>query len=371
MYVSERQRLALLPALAFFACAGLAALAALERRRRLWAAAGCAGLAVLFSIPLARAREDRHIWDVYETRERVWAAAFALRSEGRTADAEQAAALAYAAAPWLEDYSRPAGLRFEGGFPERALEALGPADGHPSRQLDRARLLLAAGRDGEAEELLEHLVERGARFDRGFLQSSEPLHYLGRIAAGRGERDEAIRRMTEALAATPGDPFTLAWLAALTGDDGYRRRIARYFSEVDAALLVGSAQLESGDPAGASASLGEAVRLLPELWRGRMYLAAALGARGDVEGAVRVYLEAAAERSDPVMLEDQIVPIFARASTYETNPLHYEYGLVLARYGRLEAALAELRAADPTGARPEVAAAIAEVERLLSAPGPR
>jgi tetratricopeptide (TPR) repeat protein len=365
MYVSERQRLALLPALIFFACAGLAALAGADRRKVAAGVAVCVVLTGIFSIPLIRAREDRHVWEVYELREREWTGAFVLRDAGRLEEAERAAAIAYAAAPWLVDYSRPAGLRFEGGFDERALEVIVADDGDPSRQFDRAQLLLAAGRLDEAEDVLQDLVDRGERFDRGFLSSSEPLHYLGRVSAARGRRDEAVERMTAALAAAPGDPFTLAWLAALTGDEAYRRRIARYFSEVDAALQVGLAQLELGDADAAAASLSEAVRLLPELWRAKMYLAAALGAMGDDERAVRAYLEAAAQRSEPVMLEDEIVPIFARASPNATDSLRYEYGLVLARYGRLSEALVELRAADSAGTRPEVASSIADVERLL------
>jgi tetratricopeptide (TPR) repeat protein len=275
--------------------------------------------------------------------------------------------VAYAVAPWLADYSRPAKLQLERNFAELALE-VAPADSqNPSIRLDRAQLLIAAGRLDEAEELLKSLDARGETFDRGFLQSSQPLHYLGRIQALRGQRDEAVRSLTEALAAAPGDPFTLAWLGALTGEDDFRARIVRYFSEVDAALLVGIAKLEIGDADGAASSLAEAVRLMPELWRAKIYLAAALGAQGNQDGAVKVYMDAITERSDPVMLEERILPIFAAAAgAGEGAAPHYDYGVVLAQFGRFGDALVQLAQADPGGTRPDVAAMIDDIERRMS-----
>lgn len=371
VYVSERQRLALLPALIFFACTALAHWLQAKRGERIALGAACVVLAGLLSIPLSRAREDRHVFRVYEVRERTWLPSFALRDQGRNTEAAEAAVVAYAVAPWLADYSRPAILPFEKSLGEHALDILRSDDANPSRRLDRAQLLMAAGRLEEAEELLASLEARGETFDRGFLQSSQPLHYLGRIQAMRGQRDEAVRSLREALAAAPGDPFTLAWLAALTGEDEFRRRIVRYFSEVDAALLVGIAQLEAGDSRGAASSLAEAVRLVPELWRAKIYLAAALGEQGDLGGAVKVYMEAMTERSDPVMLEERILPIFAAAAGAGEPAPHYEYGVVLAQFGRFADALAQLEQADPDGTRPEVAAAIADVERRMSPSPPR
>jgi tetratricopeptide (TPR) repeat protein len=366
VYVSERQRLALLPALIFFASVALAYLVRAKRGERIALGAACVVLAGLLSIPLSRAREERHVFRVYEVRERTWLPSFALRDQGRNVEAAEAAVVAYAVAPWLADYSRPAKLPLEKSLAEGALDVVRAGDANPSRQLDRAQLLMAAGRLAEAEELLASLVAREEKFDRGFLQSSQPLHYLGRIQAMRGQRDEAVASFTDALAAAPGDPFTLAWLAALTGEDEFRRRIVRYFSEVDAALLVGVAQLEAGDAHGAASSLSEAVRLVPELWRAKIYLAAALGAKGDLGGAVKVYMEAMTQRSDPVMLEERIVPIFAAAAGSGEPAPHYEHGLVLAQFGRFAEALGELELADPGGARPEVAAMIADVERRMS-----
>jgi tetratricopeptide (TPR) repeat protein len=367
VYVSERQRLPLLPCLVFFACAALTHAATAPRRRVAGLAAATLLFAALLTRPNAVIREDRHVWAAYQAREQVWQGAFRLRDEGRLDEAAQASVLAYAAAPWLRDYSRPAGLGFlPGEFAERALAALGAEDDHPSRRFDRAQLLIDAGRWEEAETLLHRLVSEGDRFDRGPLQSSQPLYYLARIAAVRGRPEEALGYLGRALEAAPGDPFVMAELSALTGDGAHRQTIARYFSEIEAARLTGMAQLELGTRDRGVAELSRAVQLLPELWRTKIYLAAALGAQGNGEAAIQRYREAMAQRNDPALLEGRIVPVFAAAAAGAPGGAlaHFQYGGVLAQFGRYDEALEALRIARAFGGGQEVEEAIAEVERM-------
>jgi len=368
VYVSERQRLALLPAVVFFAASALAWLVAAPRRRA-GVLAVCLPLALLLTLPNDRIREDRHLWSAYELRDPAWTAAVRLRDEGNFADAAYVASVGYALAPWLRDYARPAGLDFgPEGFAAHALDALDAADPHPSRRFDRANLLIDAGRLDEAETLLLGLLAEGHRFDRGFLESSEPLHGLGRIEALRGRTAEAVQLLERALSAAPGDPFVLARLAALTGQDAYRAQIVRYFSEVDALFLVGLAEFEHGAQGAGVVHLSEVVGRLPELWRANVYLAAALGAQGRADLAIQLHRGAMAVRTDPVVLEASIVPIFAAAA--ERSPddawAHYLHGQVLAEYGRFGEALAPLRRAQALEPRPEFEGAIAAAERALA-----
>jgi len=368
VYVSERQRLALLPAVVFFAASALAWLMAAPRRRAAPLAV-CLPLALLLTLPNDRIREDRHLWSVYELRDPTWLAAVRLRDEGNLADAAYVASVGYALAPWLRDYARPAGLDFgPEGFAAHALEALDFSDPHPSRRFDRANLLIDAGRLDEAEALLLGLLAEGHRFDRGHLESSQPLHGLGRIEALRGRTAKAVQLLERALSAAPGDPFVLARLAALTGQDAYRARIARYFSEVDALFLVGLAEFQHGTQGSGVVHLSEAVGRLPELWRANIYLAAALGAQGRADLATQLHRGAMAVRTDPVLLEASIVPIFATAA--ERSPddawAHYLHGLVLAEYGRFGDALVPLRRAQALEPRPEFEGAIKSAERALA-----
>jgi tetratricopeptide (TPR) repeat protein len=371
-YVSERQRLAAVPALLFFACAGTAYVASLRGRARV-AALTVAGLvAVVLSVPNWWVREDRHLWHAQRTSDSAWARAVAERDGGSLAEAKRAAARTYASAPWLRDSSRPSGLPFPSeSFDVRALELTDSRARSPSLRFDRARLLLAAARLDEADSAFAELISERRHFDRLFMQSSRPEYYLAVVAAARGERDRALRLLEQALEAAPGDPFVLAELAALTGDARYRMRMIRYFSLVDAAFLVGLAQLRNGQPEEAVENLATTVERAPELRRARIYLAAALGAAGRTDEAVRVYMSATEHRTDPTLLEERIVPIFRaaaeRAPTDATA--RYQYGLVLAQFGRFDESLVALRGAYGVEPRPEIRAAVAEVERMRARAG--
>jgi Flp pilus assembly protein TadD len=372
-YVSERQRLPLLPVLIVFACAGLSGIAAVHGRRRAVAVVLCSALAIALLTPSRSIHEEQHLWSAYQARDRLWSLAYPLRDQGRSADAVRAAAVGYAATPWLRDYSRPARLSFEpGGFAEQAL-SLRVADGEdPSLRFDRAQLLIDAGRHEQARKQLEDLVEKGVRFDRGAFGPSDPALYLARLVAQDGDPTGAAELLRRALERAPGDPFLLADIAALTGDRNARGLLARYFSELDASMLLGMAQLEYGTVDHGVSELSRVAERVPEFWRLRIYLAAALGAASRLEEARSVYWEAMARQDDPVLLEDRIIGLFdqLRLRSPSSARANLEHGIVLAQYGHFDSAMVSLRTARALEPGPEVDRAISEVEQMRLAHRP-
>lgn len=367
-YVSERQRLALLPAVIVFAAVGVQGLVSLPGSKRFGVTLGIVLWTLLFSWPSNGMREEEHLWSGSDTSDQAWVEALRQREAGNFIAAAEAAARGYGAAPWLPDYSRPEALPFDRpDFPVQALATLPTADQNPSQRFDRAQLLLAAGDYNAAGTILQQLQEDGVRFDRIFLQSSQPAYYLAEIAWKQGETARAVSLLEAGLVAAPGDPFILAKLAALTGKEEYRQQIVRYYSEIDAAFLLGMAQLQVGKGEEAVRNLRTTCRLLPELRRAKIYEAAALGVTGKKEEGAQLYLEATAEKRDPVLLEGEIVPIFAVLAGTGDMQVRYRYGLILTQYGRFIEALSVLRSAASDSPQPEIARALTDVEAMARA----
>lgn len=367
-YVSERQKMALIPAVVVFAAIAAQQTWRLPARKRLGVGIGIVALTVLLSWPNNLMHEEEHLWAGYEASDQDWVQALRWREAGRFAEASQSAARGYAAAPWLRDYARPEVLPFDQpDFAGEALATLSVEDQTPSQRFDRAQLLLAAGKLEEAEAILLSLQGAGVNFDRVYLQSSQPVYYLAEIAWRRGDSVQAVTLLEAGLSAAPGDPFILARLAALTGKEEYRQKIIRYFDEIDAFFLLGMAQLQVGKGGEAALNLAAISRLLPELRRARIYQAAALGAQGERVQGAQLYLEATEEKRDPVLLEGEIVPIFAALAAAGDPQALYRYGLVLVQYGRLNEARATLRTAVSISEKLEIVQALAEIEAMARA----
>jgi tetratricopeptide (TPR) repeat protein len=269
MYVSERQRLLILPALVFLGCSTLAFLASATPKRRAAAFGAAAVLTFILSLPNHATRDDRHLWAAYDASDRAWRESIRLREAERLSEAATWAARSLAHAPWLEDFSRPARLGFApDGFAARALAEMDSAAMEPPKRFDRAQLLIAARRPAEAEALLRRLIDAGERFDRGQIHSSEPRYFLGRALALQGRTEEATDELRQALASRPGDPFVLAELSALTGNEEYQQLISRYFGRAESLFLAGMAELKNDRSA--LTDLAGVVQMLPELWRARI-----------------------------------------------------------------------------------------------------
>jgi len=348
-YVSDRQRLLLLPVLVFFACAGTKYLLALPWRTRFAAMVACIAGSLMLSIPTDLMRDDPYIWDCDQRSNQYWMEAGRLRDIGNHEAAARAAALSFAAATWFEDYSRPGNIPFgTKGMAAQAV-ALWPElkRAGASANFDRGVLLLAAGELDGAERIFSELHTNGRIFDRGYLQSSRPEYYLGRIAFRRNNAATARVWFERGLANSPGEPFLLAQLAAMTGKHEYRLSLQRFFGDIEADWQIGVALFEQGRPAEAVQHLERFTQAIPELRRGSIYLAAAYGASGEIAKGVDAYWQATAQRSDPVMLEVPILQLFAALvrSAPGNAEAHYRYGLVLGQYGYFREATAAVERA--------------------------
>ncbi len=367
-YVSERQRVGLVPLFVFFA--GLAVAWALRSRRAAVAVtlAALAGTALL-SRPLVMVQERSRAWEAYDATTLALERAVALRAQDDLGAASRENARALAESPLALDRIRLAGLWFgERGFVRSALAAL-PRETppEPASRFDRALLLLESGDPDGAESLLLALERQGHRILRGSDTSSTVGFQLARCALRRGDRAGAVRRLEGALAVAPGDPYLLAHLLALTGEERYGEQLFRYYDDIDGAFLLGRAHLEAGNLEQAGRAFEYLAQVLPECSRARVYLAAALGLQGKDEAAAEVFLGTIARSRDPVLLEDEIVELFLRRMRSDPADARKaeEAARVLARYGRFAQAAAIHRGLLARGPRPDLERELTRVEAAL------
>jgi tetratricopeptide (TPR) repeat protein len=368
-YVSARQRLALLPALLFFACAALDFMA--SRKRRWLLLAAVIPLSAVLVIPTSLMREEDHLWQGVRASGDHLSEAYRQRKATDYPEAEIRAALALAAAPWLLDSVRPSDLVFEpAGFAGDALAHLKPATS--SETFDQAFLLLEDGKPEKAEVAWEELLEQGRRFKRDYYQPSAPQYYLGLASIQRGDREAACRFLLEGLRSSPGDPYILAALTALTGDARYSRTLFGYLDDISAHLYLGKAYLLTGESGQAAVHFAQVADRLPDYRPAQIYLAAAKGLAGDEEAAASLYMDMVGGRPDPVLLEKPLLRIFKARSDKSPADVRalLEYGIVLRQFGHTKEALAVLNRADDLGS-PEwadrVRREIQAIERIIEA----
>lgn len=373
-YASERQRLSLLPFLVLFAVVGLDWLLRRRKRQMIAALALLVPLTVWFLIDSDRMHDNRRNWDNFARQEILQRETYLLRNEVQLAAAAQTLAQTYAAAPWMAAMGiRPMGVPLpEEGLARMALREFPTLRGNdPTARLDRALLLIAAGELDAAERSLNELLHEGRTFDRIIYRPAQPHFYLGRIAALRGQREEAISLMEQALARAPGDPAILAHLEALSGEERYAALLHRYFGKVNALNELAIAHLQNGDATGAAELFRQLVDMIPEFWKGQVQLAASLADSGQDEAAAAVYLQAMAKRPEPVLYGDKLIPAFSRLADRATSDdlAWFWYAKILGQNGEYNEARAILRRLLNAKERPEVRRDLAGLEIIMSRPG--
>jgi tetratricopeptide (TPR) repeat protein len=369
----ERLRLSLLPFLVIFAAIGLDWMLR-PGRLRLLAVPVLLPLLFLFSREGDLARDNGRNWDNYLRQSELQEEAYRLRDALKFPEAATALARSYATAPWLEPFGiRPAGLPVPtGGLPIAALREFPVVRGGDSTsRLDRAILLIEAGELDEAERVLARLRREGHAFNRIINRPAQPAYYLGRVAALRGRQEEAVGFMQDALAQAPGDPAILAQLAAMTGEARYSDMLHRYFGDLNALLFLASAHMENGHPAQAATLLRRLVDRMPEYWKGKILLAAALADAGLDEEAVAAYLDAMRKRPEPVMFPEKILPAFRRQAERSAtgDEAWYRYALSLRQSGRYVEARDVLKKSLAAAATPAARQELSTVEETIRRAG--
>jgi len=370
-YASDRQRVAMIPFLIFFAVAGIAVLLR-TRQRMLVAGLLLTALTFLLANETDRMRDNRRVWTNFEQIRSLLLNARAQRDALQFDQATKSTAMALSLAPWADDHGTKL-AEIPGSTSELAVIGL---DGflnrrgeNPTALLDRGLLLAKAERWTEAEQLMTHLQPDIQSLDPYPGRPPIPQYYLGQLAALQGNNDKAAKLFKQALELAPGDPATLAGLAANSGDAQYAERLTRYFGRLETARLLGLAYLDSEQPAKAVSTLENFSKDLPEHRGGLMALAAALSAAGSTTQACNTFLDAMSQRTEPVMFQDRIVTAFrlwAETSDADKIP-HYWYGKVLRQFGMLDEAQKVLRASYQASGRPEVAEELQQVSELVNA----
>jgi tetratricopeptide (TPR) repeat protein len=338
VYVSARQRVSIVSIFIFFFCACLQFV--MEKRKHM--------LLILIILPLVFVlhgrtdfmEEEDHLWSGIEESNRFYKDAYQSRNEGQLQEAVTLTLRSIAAAPWFYDSRRLSNLSYGAEGPAaNSLRFMSPRDF--STQFDSATLSINADRIGDAERTLNKLASNGYHFKRDQYEPSEPYYYLGRSAEKRKDKTSAVALFETALRRAPGNPATLAHLAVLTGYPEYRDKLFRYFDDVDAQFFLGKAYLEIGNGNEAAKCFSYVIQILPEYRSALIYLAASLGKAGKYEEGVARYRQAIKMKSDPLLLEEEILFLFRKRS--EQSPdnsfTQYSYGVVLRQFGHFAEAL--------------------------------
>ena len=336
-YVSERQRVAVISLMIFLAAGAFQKLL-FDGRNRIWIAVLLIFLTPFLYIKNDTIHDELHVVNAAETHTRLKQEAAGHRDKGNLPLAARANAMAYAYAPWYTDDTRLAGLRFPPGetMAGVALEtALLFKDPSPSRLFDIATLFVENGRLSDAEAILKYLIDGGYRFNRRFMQSSEPYFHLARIHQSLGNRLAAVTSLKMALTDNPGDPWALSYMSALTGQDVYRDKLIRYFGELDAAFFLGKACYEIGRYDDAINHFSYVVRYLPEYRKTRIYLSLSLGGAGKYRQAAETYVDAIRGKPDAVFREEEVLAIFRNWSSLEprNEKAKLYLGMVMETFG--------------------------------------
>lgn len=363
-YVSARQRMVLLPAMIYFALAGLEKL--VQERRRLRRSLPLAAFVVLLAVSFSFS-DDWIRDDHYLRQERPIAQQRFDELRERAKEQPMAALVDLAldgyrhspAATWVPAYFPQERRTFDEDLADLLARESRP--GVPAA-FDRAGVFLRAGRLDEAETIFSTLALAGRRVYRKGSEPSLPRFHLARIAALRADLEGAVRLLEEELGRSPGDPFVLAELVVLTGDRRYREALSTGVSEIDAQYLLGQAYAHHGRAREAAAALGFVVERLPELRGARILLAAALGEVGRVDDGAALYLETVRRDPDPLILSAQIRELFRRwAALHPDDPwTQLVSGHVLHEHGYFTEAMEIL---ETIGTPPPALAARVEEEK--------
>jgi tetratricopeptide (TPR) repeat protein len=369
IYVSARQRTAILFLFVFFACGAIHRIFVEHRSRWILFPVGLLFISLYVRTDLMR--EERHLWESIRQSNLHLNESYRLRNQGQLKEAAVESARALSLAPALIDSRRPANLHFdEKGFIALALQFSRNTDN--AQRMDQAVLLLEAGQIAEAEQIFHQLHESGYQLKRDDYQSSEIQFYIGRCALKRGDSQKAVQYLEKGIRSSPGDPSSLAYLHALTGHEEYKQQLHRYFDEIDVSYFLGKAHLDIGKSQEAVRYFQYVTRLLPEFRQGFLYLAAAFGEATMYEQAAIQYRKAISMGADPVFFEKTILSTFEELSRRKNTAFdRYSYGVALRQFGYFKEALAEQqKALSADAGNREIANEIKNLQKVVTGSDP-
>ncbi|MEN8153032.1 MAG: glycosyltransferase family 39 protein [Acidobacteriota bacterium] len=341
-YVSARQRFAVLPLFIFFASGSVFLL--IKNRKKILFIIPVLVLCFFFLFLRTNIMyEEDFLWESYRKSHEKWVNALNLRNKHKWDESKKSAAESLTFTPWLIEDRQPAYLDF--GYPGFAEYSSGFVRNEDymnfSEKFNYSILLIEAGKFYKAGNILKSLISDGNKFKRDFDHSSQPDYYLGIIDVKQGNNEEAISRFKKALDKSPGSPFSLSYLFALTGDQEYKYKLFRYFDRISGSFFMGRAFFNTGEPLKASEYFQYVVDKIPNFRKGLIYLSASLSRIKKYKYAFKYYLDAIKMRLDPVILKKDIITVFDKAADEEpwNGKMFYYYGIVLEQFGELNKAL--------------------------------
>jgi tetratricopeptide (TPR) repeat protein len=366
-YVSARQRCALIPFFIIFAASTIHYLIK-NRKKILVIILILIPLCFLFQLKNDLIDEEEHLWmnQIYSSQLRNMA--FKFRERDQLEKAIYLSCQSYSYSPWLFDWLRIADLPYgENGFKKKAISIhLLENKQDFSSLLDRATLFLKAGMSYQAEGILDILAARKHRFLRNFEQSSEIYFFKARARAQQGDTNTALSLFYRGLERSPGEPYILSHIFALTENPVYLEKLKRYLDDINAYFFIGKAFIENKKYQKAIKYLDYVTEKIPEFRRAWVYYAVALGEAGQVEEAVASYTKALKNNRDPVFFEKEILKFSEK--WYLNNKKNLSallfYSSVLKQMGYFEKALIiqkQARELDPNN--PEILKQISFLEK--------
>lgn len=344
VYASDRQRVVVVPFFILFAVAFVSIVFG-DLRLRPRSPLSYALVILLIPLSLTLSLPDMLIRDeLHNWQSAAWAKELSLsaqdamaKGDNNTAARKIAEAISYM--PSSTSKIRLPGLGLDGASFETAALDFALARGRKksfSAVFDIGYLYLKNGDISHAEYIFNELAENKTRFNRVYLQSSQPEYYLGLIALLRKDVAAAAIQFKKALEHNPGDPWVLARLYVITLNKEYSRKLFRYFDDIDAHYFLGDAYLDAREPRKAGEEFLRVLNDLPDYKDALIKLAVSAGRSGKEDLAAGIFLNALSGNDLPVRDENDIVRIFQARVKKDPDSLRKKAELekILIFYGR-------------------------------------
>ncbi len=345
-YVSDRQRVAVLPVFVFFTLYSIDYFMKNKKKAVFLIPILIISFFFLFVKTDFMAEED-YIWKVTNKSYDNWIEAKAYRGLSNVNGAKAKMYDSISSSPWMVHKRRLAYIPFDTNEMVEIIEKKSLNKSGFSKIFSNAIFFVESGKLEKGEKLLLELFQKGFQFKRDFFHSSQPLYYLGVIEVKRQNYNKAIRYFKRALENNPGSPFALSQMFVLTGNQEYKNKIIRYFDKIDADFFIGKALLELGNPQLAKTYFENVLKYFPIYRKALIYYAVTLGRLKEYRKAAFVYLKALKRRLDPVYFEKDIINIYRNWSfTEKDNPVpKYYLGVILGQFGNYKQAIEVLKEA--------------------------